>query len=114
LLHSNFVSGGLLIAMSVRLNFGDQTASRYGSNFDDTGCEAAPSCLACPLPQCRYDDPDWYNRLVKRRQDQELVAALRDLPVSESRAAEKVAARFGVTVRTVFRAQERMRKHDNT
>ena len=91
MLHSNFVSGGLLIAMSVRLNFGDQTASRYGSLFDDKGCEAAPSCLACPLPQCKDDDPRWYNRLVKRRQDQELVAA-----------------QFGVTVRTVFRVQERL------
>ena len=23
----------------------------------DTGCEAPPSYLACPLPECRYDNP---------------------------------------------------------
>jgi len=102
--------------MSARLYFG-ATTRQNGSLFDDTGCGASPSCLKCPLPQCRYDDPHWRAKLrqaERQQQDQELVAALRDLPVSESRAAEKVAARFGVTVRTVFRAQERMRKHDNT
>ena len=104
MLHSNFVSGGLLIAMSVRLNFGDQTASRYGSLFDDKGCEAAPSCLACPLPQCKDDDPRWYNRLVKRRQDQAIVAALQQDGATQG----QVAAQFGVTVRTVFRVQERL------
>ena len=29
---------------------------------EDTGCEVAPKCLECPLPQCRYDDPGWFQR----------------------------------------------------
>lgn len=24
--------------------------------FVDTGCEASPKCLECPLPICRYDE----------------------------------------------------------
>jgi hypothetical protein len=29
----------------------------YPENIEwhDTGCEIAPSCLACPLPECKYD-----------------------------------------------------------
>ena len=106
--------------MSVRLNFGEQTTSRYGSNFDDTGCEAEPSCLACPLPQCRYDDPRWYNRLVRQRRDTALVAEAERLMVegiTVNQAAETAAEQAGVTVRTVFRAAERLRweaRHGST
>ena len=25
--------------------------------YRDTGCELAPACLSCPLPQCKYDMP---------------------------------------------------------
>jgi len=25
--------------------------------WNDTGCDIAPLCLACPLPRCRYDAP---------------------------------------------------------
>ena len=26
-------------------------------HYEDTGCEASDSCLDCPLPFCKYDDP---------------------------------------------------------
>ena len=25
--------------------------------YRDEGCEVSPSCLKCPLPQCKYDEP---------------------------------------------------------
>ena len=31
-------------------------------HYEDTGCEVSPSCLNCPLPQCKYDDPDGSKR----------------------------------------------------
>ena len=29
-------------------------------HYEDTGCEVSQACLNCPLPQCKYDDPDWF------------------------------------------------------
>jgi hypothetical protein len=35
-----------------------------GVIYEDTGCaEVAPSCLACPLVACRYDDKHWATKL---------------------------------------------------
>ncbi len=31
-------------------------------HYEDTGCEVSLSCLNCPLPQCKYDDPAWFQR----------------------------------------------------
>ena len=28
----------------------------------DRGCELSRSCLRCPLPICKYDQPDWKRR----------------------------------------------------
>jgi len=30
---------------------------RLENYFVDDGCEYSPSCLQCPLPVCKYDDP---------------------------------------------------------
>ena len=27
------------------------------AEYSDDGCEYSSSCLRCPLPRCRYDDP---------------------------------------------------------
>lgn len=32
-------------------------ARLWPSYWRDTGCDLNPSCLACPLPVCRHDDP---------------------------------------------------------
>ena len=32
------------------------------SIYTDTGCDVSPSCLACPLPACKYDDMAGYRR----------------------------------------------------
>jgi hypothetical protein len=72
-------------------------------HYADTGCEVCPSCLRCPLPQCKYDDPIAYHRWKARARDAEIVAARRTLPVSA------VATLFTLSPRTIHRALLRAR-----
>jgi hypothetical protein len=37
------------------------------SHYVDDGCEVSPSCLSCPLPLCKYDDPGGYQNWLGRR-----------------------------------------------
>ena len=71
----------------------------------DTGCEESPTCLSCPLPQCKYDDPAAYHRLLKHRSDLKVRAALED-----GLSLEEAASQFHVTVRTIFRILARTKK----
>ena len=73
-------------------------------NYRDTGCEASSACLMCPLPQCKFDDPMWYQQL--RRQG-------RDLQILEAHHQERItvfelAGRFRVSPRTIHRALRRV------
>ena len=79
----------------------DTVPERYP--YRDEGCEVAPSCLRCPLPQCKYDDPGWLQRQKRKERDKEVVAALMqsDLSVPEA------AARFELSQRTIFRILSR-------
>ena len=67
--------------------------------YRDDGCQVSPSCLRCPLPQCKYDDPGWFQREKRRGRDEEVIAVMhqQDLSVSEA------AARFDISQRTIFR-----------
>lgn len=69
------------------------------ADYRDTGCDVYPSCLSCPLPRCRYDDPGGAAAQVRRGRDETIVLlATRDLvPI------EKLATSFGVSRRTIFR-----------
>ena len=69
-------------------------------NWHDTGCEVAPSCLACPLPRCRYDYVGGVRALQNLTRDAEI---RQRLDAGETTTA--VAAHFGVTRRTVFRVR---------
>ena len=62
----------------------------------DAGCEAAPSCPACPLPECRYDNPYGWRQY---RRDQQVVAAIREHNLTDTQAAQ----RFGLHKRTIGR-----------
>jgi hypothetical protein len=75
------------------------------SIYMDTGCEVAPSCLNCPLPLCKYDDPWGYQRYVKSAWDLEVKTATE----SERLSVEQAAERFNVTVRTIFRSKQRVK-----
>ena len=75
-------------------------------HYVDTGCEASDSCLDCPLPQCRYDDPAWYQRNRRLARDFRIVHTMQ----KEALSIEDTAERFGITNRTVFRILQRCRE----
>ena len=72
-------------------------------HYADTGCEVAVSCLQCPLPLCKYDDPAWYQAYKQRSRDCEVLTAYRE----EGLSVFQVAERFSVSPRTVHRALRR-------
>ena len=74
--------------MSMRSRLPEET------DFQDTGCELAPRCLACPFPSCRYDD---YGAVRRAKYE-----AIRAAAAGTPRAA--LATRFGVSKRTIQRA----------
>ena len=73
-------------------------------SYVDNGCEASASCLECPLPQCKFDDPAWYRAYCRRGRDLEFLSAqqLEGLSVFE------IAYRYGVSPRTVHRGIRRV------
>ena len=68
--------------------------------YRDRGCDLFPSCLRCPLPRCRYDEPGGARAMLNRVRDREMRRLRREqeLPVDE------IARRYRVSRRTVFRA----------
>jgi AraC-like DNA-binding protein len=70
--------------------------------YRDEGCDLFASCLTCPLPRCRYDEPGGVRAMMNRERDHQ-IRALREDP---SLSVDDIADRFGVSRRTVFRALE--------
>jgi hypothetical protein len=67
--------------------------------YRDEGCEYAASCLACPFPQCLYDEPGGRQRWLKNRRDKEIKRLF-----SGGRKIGELAPLFGVSPRTIQRA----------
>lgn len=65
-------------------------------HYEDDGCDLFPSCLRCPLPQCRYDKPG--RRAGKELRNREMVRLH-----AEGMGVKELAHGFGVSVRTVQR-----------
>ena len=78
----------------------------FSVNYEDTGCEVSRSCLNCPLPRCKYDDPIWFQRNRRLARDFKVWSAIQQDDLSVEDAAE----RFSVTVRTIFRIMRRCRE----
>ena len=94
---------------ATRTSSAEITAPEDASEFyhyADTGCEASDSCLDCPLPRCRYDDPAWYQRNRRLARDFRIVRTMQQ----EALSIEDTAERFGITNRTVFRILQRCRE----
>ena len=66
--------------------------------YQDDGCDLYPSCLNCPLPRCRYDEPG-RRQTAKELRNKEI----QHLHQKEGLKVEKLAQRFGVSKRTVYR-----------
>lgn len=75
-------------------------------HYEDTGCEVSLSCLNCPLPQCKYDDPAWFQHYQRLSKDLIVLTAMQ----SENLTVDEAAERFSVTVRTIFRIMRRCRE----
>ena len=75
-------------------------------HYEDTGCEVSLSCLNCPLPQGKYDDPAWFQRYQRLSKDLIVLTAMQ----SENLTVDEAAERFSVTVRTIFRIMRRCRE----
>jgi len=68
-------------------------------DYRDDGCDLAPSCLRCPFPRCRYDEEGGIAGYLRRQRDSEL----RRLRHEEGLAPTELAARFHVSLRSVYR-----------
>ena len=68
-------------------------------NYHDEGCEYAASCLACPFPQCLYDEPRGRQRWLKDLRNREIKRLFEGgWKISE------LAPLFGLSSRTIQRA----------
>lgn len=65
----------------------------------DDGCEVSPSCLSCPLERCRYDVPGGLAAVAREAR----AGTIREL-YAAGEPVGAIAARFGISKRTVFRA----------
>jgi hypothetical protein len=69
------------------------------SEYADTGCDLYPSCLNCPLPRCRYDEPGGAAAMLRSGRDAGILRMAR----LEGVTVDDLARAFGVSRRTVFR-----------
>ena len=69
----------------------------------DRGCEVAPKCLECPLPQCKYDDPAGYLRQQRHQRDTRMFEEMKQRGLT----FVEVAKLYGVAERTVYRISRR-------
>ncbi|MDA1297560.1 MAG: helix-turn-helix domain containing protein [Chloroflexi bacterium] len=72
------------------------------TRYVDDGCEASESCLTCPLPMCKFDDPGWMRREDRGQRDDEIFR-LRKAGIS----VPELARQFRVSTRTVHRIIQR-------
>jgi AraC-like DNA-binding protein len=72
--------------------------------YQDTGCEVSRSCLHCPLPICKYDDPVWYQQYRRHGRDLQVLEVYK----REGGDVTTLAERFGVSPRTIHRALRRV------
>ena len=73
------------------------------TRYRDQGCDFHPSCLTCPLPRCRYDEPGGVRALLNLGRDREILHLRR----RQGLAVDMLAQRYGVSRRTVFRILQR-------
>ncbi len=68
---------------------------RHYSIPPDRGCEVAPKCLECPLPQCKHDDPLGYVRQLRLDKDARMLEEIeqRGLSVDEAAQAFRITPR---------------------
>lgn len=73
-------------------------------SYKDDGCGVSSSCLNCPLPQCKYDDPVGYYQGLRQDRDSLVLDVWRREPRI---GVPELARRFGLSQRTVYRILRR-------
>ena len=68
-------------------------------HYQDTGCSVSRTCLACPLPVCRYELDIGQQRGALTQQRDSMIRKIR---VAGGTAAQ-IAEAAGVSTRTVYR-----------
>lgn len=79
-----------------------RTALPEHHDYQDTGCDVAPRCLACPLPDCKY--------VLGPRATNSIRVTVDILP---GETTAEAAARHGVTPRTIVRRLQRQRESEH-
>lgn len=69
------------------------------TSYADTGCDLYPSCLNCPLPRCRYEEPGGVAAMLRPGRNANILQ-LRD---QDGMTVDQLAEVFGVSRRTIFR-----------
>ncbi len=69
------------------------------TDFNDSGCDLYPSCLSCPLPKCRYDEPGGAAAMLRTGRD----AGILRMATEDGMTVDRLAMQFGVSRRTIFR-----------
>lgn len=75
-------------------------------DYNDNGCDLYPSCLRCPLPQCRYEVSGGATAMLRMGRDASIVAAFR----RKEATVDDLARMFGLSRRTIFRVLERSKR----
>lgn len=75
----------------------------------DTGCNLAPSCLQCPLPACKYDDPTSPQQ-HRHTRDQSILKLQRETGLS----VPDLARYLQMSVRSVYRILTRAMEEEET
>lgn len=66
------------------------------------GCDAWDTCLECPLPRCKYDDPGEYRSLLRRERDRRIA-----LHSHQGVGVIELTRMFGVSARTIRQVLEK-------
>ena len=62
-------------------------------SYEDTGCSVAPSCLSCPLAQCKYDDPAAFYRYLRQKKAVEVHSVMQSEGLTVAEAADRFAVK---------------------
>ena len=77
----------------------------YTSEEQDKGCSLYPSCLNCPLPECRFDTE------IKRRHKKEERNREICMGHKQGKSVAELASEFGLSTTTI---REILRKQSGT
>lgn len=78
---------------------GRSDALPENTSYSDSGCDLYPSCLQCPLPRCRYEEPGGARAMLRTTRN----VSIERLAYDDGLSVSEIAGRFGLSRRTVFR-----------